>query len=117
MAYSPTLSTRMWNCSTVSCSAVLLGNFLDIGCDGKSRIRFEAKRLLGSLAKRFLHEIFRTLERHFRAPVSAKSFGDGKACCKNCAVQRGLTARFTKDKGLIANCDQTESEVRNKKKD
>ncbi len=26
---------------------------------------------------------------------------------QNCAVQRGLTARFTKDKGLIANCDQT----------
>jgi hypothetical protein len=32
----------MWNCSTVSCSAALLGNFLDIGCDGKSPIRFEA---------------------------------------------------------------------------
>src|SRR4051812_32275915 len=29
MAYSSTLSTRMWNCS-VSCSAALLGNFLDI---------------------------------------------------------------------------------------
>src|SRR4026208_385276 len=37
MAYSSTLSTRMWNCSTVSCSPVLLGNFLDIGCDGKSQ--------------------------------------------------------------------------------
>src|SRR5436190_16441424 len=33
MAYSSTLSTRMWNCSAVSCSTVLLGNFLNIGCD------------------------------------------------------------------------------------
>src|SRR5712672_232876 len=98
MAYSPTLSTRMWNCSTVSCSAVLLGNFLDIGCDGKSRIRFGAKRLLGSLAKRFLHEIFRTLERHFRAPASAKSFGDGKACCKIVQSKGGLQRDSQKTK-------------------
>src|SRR5437773_10788511 len=33
MAYSSTLSTRMRNCSAVSCSTVLLGDFLDIGCD------------------------------------------------------------------------------------
>src|SRR4029453_8656244 len=48
MAYSSTLSTRMWNCSAVSCSTVLLDNFLNIGCDANSRLRFERSLRSGS---------------------------------------------------------------------
>src|SRR6266576_5259128 len=116
MAYSSTLSTKMWNCSAVSCSAPLVDQFLGIGCGDNFRIRFGAKRLLGSLAKRFLHEIFRTLERHFRAPVSAKSFGDGKACCKIVQSKGGLQ-RDSQTTKVNRKLRRNQSEVRNNKKD
>src|SRR5262249_27692618 len=46
MAYSSTLSTRMWNCSAVSCSTVLVDQFLGIGCDGNSRIEIRNAPLI-----------------------------------------------------------------------
>src|ERR1051325_76203 len=48
MAYSSTLSTRMWNCSAVSFSAVLLGNVLSMGAGRIIRLRFEPCILRGS---------------------------------------------------------------------
>ena len=48
----------MWNCSTVSCSAVLLGNFLDIGC--AAILEYDSKRssdLVPSAQNNFIEKV------------------------------------------------------------
>src|SRR4051794_25135643 len=65
MAYSSTLSTRMWNCS-VSCSAALLGNFLDI------RLRREFSNTIRAVPLiRFPPQINYFLEKYTASHVAA----------------------------------------------